>query len=254
MSFTVKMGFSIDVVRTAGQIVRGELVPVIPKKSRQQVADLPVSDQITEMVKIKIRENFEGHHFFGDERSHRVRNSHTWVTALKGTGEHQTFSLAYVDHGNPVVGVVYLPFQNKLITAEQGHGAFMDKQMIRVSGIKGLGKSSIINLTSWSGAQISLDDMHELEGKLVQAGARVRRSRHITATCIQVASGEISAAINPAQRPSEIAALAIIVREAGGIATNYWGHDLLCDDIVFGCVMSSNMELHRRLIRLCRKD
>ena len=64
-----------------------------------------------------------------------------------------------------------------------------------------------------------------------------------------VAIGELLALITRGDKPWDVAALDILVREAGGRVTDLKGNPLRCDRPIFGAVIS-NALVHDRLLEL----
>ncbi|MDR1032910.1 MAG: inositol monophosphatase, partial [Candidatus Nomurabacteria bacterium] len=87
--------------------------------------------EINQMVIDRVRATYPGHGVYGEEDSFGRDKNELWVCdPIDGTNMFArgvpvaVFSLAFVVDGEPVMGVVYDPFTDRLYTAVKGEGAF----------------------------------------------------------------------------------------------------------------------------------
>ena len=85
----------------------------------------------------------------------RLNKDRTWVVdPLDGTKEfiegvpHFVVSVALVENGNPIIGVLFNPVTKELFTASNGEGAFLDDNPIRCSTKNEVGDMVILNSRS----------------------------------------------------------------------------------------------------------
>ena len=85
----------------------------------------------------------------------RITKERVWVVdPLDGTKEfiegvpHFVVSIALVENGIPIVGVLYNPVTNELFTASKGNGAFLNDKPIHCSTKENIGDMVIINSRS----------------------------------------------------------------------------------------------------------
>ena len=168
----------------------------------------------------------------GLQRARAGKARLTWVIdPLDGTSNylrgipHWCVSIALVDNGEPVHGVVFDPLRNELFTASRGSGAQLNERRIRVADRKDL-SGTIIGTgfapreRARAGAQ--LECMREL---LVQA-EDVRRTGSAALDLAWVACGRLDGYFEAGVQPWDIAAGVLLVREAGGKVCDYRGANI----------------------------
>jgi histidinol phosphatase-like enzyme (inositol monophosphatase family) len=142
------------------------------------------------------------------------------------------------------VGVVCFPALRQTLWAARGGGAFLDGRRIRVSRVSDLNRAYI--------QHGDLEAFHK-RGALPRLAAIAARCAMIRSfgDCPAyrwVASGQAEAMIEASISPWDIAALKIIVEEAGGRMTDWRGRDThMLDQVI-----ASNGRLHRPLLNLLR--
>jgi myo-inositol-1(or 4)-monophosphatase len=162
-----------------------------------------------------------------------------------------TFSLALVDaQGVSVLGVVYDPFTDKLYEAVKGRGAYVNGVPIHVSD-KDSFEGAYIDEVLWFNAeeQITFDNPKDILNKL---GAKVTTMCSAVRTGCMVASGTFDAMLFGQGKPEDIAALSVIVTEAGGKVTDLFGNEQRYDTNIKGAVVS-NGHLHDELVSITSK-
>jgi myo-inositol-1(or 4)-monophosphatase len=184
-----------------------------------------------------------------EESSIKDGSPFTWVCdPLDGTMPFakgipiSTFSLALVDHdGNSVLGVIYDPFQDRLFEAVRDGGAFLNGAGISVSQEADLG-AAYIDEELWINEheEVKFDNPKDAFNK---AGAKVTTLCSVAIAGCLVARGEYEAVIFGQGKPEDIAALAVIVTEAGGKVTDLFGNPQRYDTNIRGAVVS-NGALH----------
>ena len=155
------------------------------------------------------------------------------------------FSFAFTRAGKPFVAVIYDPFTNKMYTAELGKGAFCNDERVSVGGNKKLDKGLIVGM-GWGYSQRDMS--------LVDLELR-RRSIVILELCTcaysgaMVASGHFDISAYPVWLPWDVAAVDLLVKEAGGVSTDLFGNEQLADRKVNGCLVA-NPWLHEEFAKL----
>lgn len=132
-----------------------------------------------------------------------------------------TFSLALVIDGQPVAGVVYDPFLKKLYWGETGEGSYCNGQKMAVSkaGIKGsyLGINNHFEKIIKNPAYFN---------KLVEMGAITTPLHGTVYKGTLVARGKFVGYIEPGTNAHDMAAVQVLVEEAGGKVTGVMGQKL----------------------------
>lgn len=139
-----------------------------------------------------------------------VRGMDTWTTLI-----------ALLDDGEVKLGVVSMPALKKRWWAVRGHGAFADGRQIQVSPIDQLSGAQLV----WSGIE-EWDAIGGFE-KIVELGRRCWRTRGVGDAWqyMLVAEGAAEIATDPEATLWDLAAVSIVVQEAGGRFTSLAGAD-----------------------------
>jgi myo-inositol-1(or 4)-monophosphatase len=201
-----------------------------------------------------LSEETPGYSIWGEEESSMIKGSKfTWVCdPIDGTMPFSkaipisSFSLALVDeNGDSVVGVVYDPFQDRLFEAVIGNGSFLNGEKIGVSDKAGL-DGSYIDEELWINheEEINFDNPKDIFNK---SGAKVTTQCSAVMMGCLVAKGAYEAMIFGQGKPEDIAALAVIVTEAGGKVTDLFGKPQRYDTNIRGAIVS-NGHIHSTIL------
>ncbi|MBM4194532.1 MAG: inositol monophosphatase [Gemmatimonadetes bacterium] len=131
-------------------------------------------------------------------------------------------SVGAVVGGEPVAGVVIDVALNEEFTATKGGGAFSNGQPIRVSAIEEPRRALIG--TGFPFTKLEAIDQYANELRAVMRGAAgIRRAGAAALDLAAVAAGRFEAFWETVLSPWDIAAGLVLVREAGGVVTDYSG-------------------------------
>ena len=214
-------------------------------------ADVEINTYLIERVK----ENYPSHAVIGEEETYR-KSKYSWVCdPLDGTKMYSlhipvsVFSLALVYSGEPIIGVVYDPFTDNLYSAIKGKGAYRNEVKISVNEIE-LDDSinSVADFEMWPSCTY---DMYKVVCELGRKSYFVNIGSIIRAS-VAVASGKFTFAIFPGKTCHDIAAVKIIVEEAGGKVTDLLGNEQRYDRNINGAVIS-NALVHNEIINTVKK-
>ncbi|XKM14200.1 inositol-1-monophosphatase [Orbaceae bacterium ac157xtp] len=136
---------------------------------------------------------------------------------------HFAVSIAVRVKGKTEVAVVYNPITNELFTAIRGQGAQLNGYRIRVNGaIKGVDGALLAMALPFKQKQYSECYFNVL--KLVfERCADVRRAGAASLDLSYIAAGRLDGYFEIGLKPWDIAAGELILREAGGIVTDFAG-------------------------------
>ena len=219
--------------------------PTIKKdKTIVTKADTDINRRIIEVLSKETPE----YSIWGEEESLVVKDAKfTWVCdPVDGTMPFAkglpiaSFSLALVDeNGTSVLGVVYDPFQDRLFEAVKGKGAYLNGVKISVSDKADL-DGAYINQELWINheEQVMFDDPKDIFNK---AGAKITTQCSSVIMGCFVANGAYEALIFGQGKPEDIAALAVIVTEAGGKVTDLFGQPQRYDTNIQGAIVSNGL-------------
>ncbi len=123
-------------------------------------------------------------------------------------------SVGLLVDGEPVVGAIYDPLRDMLFTGARGRGAFLNGKPIRVSETERL-EQALIGL-DWGHRN---ETREQILGWLSRLAVRCQTVRAIGSAALgmaYVAAGWLDLYFHLAVQPWDVAAAAVIVREAGG--------------------------------------
>ncbi len=216
-------------------------------------ADMTPVTQADVECEQKIREillnEFPDHGFYGEETGEsQVDAEFLWlVDPIDGTKafirQYPFFStqIALMHRGELILGVSNGAELDELAWGERGKGAWLNGQMLQVSDIDALeGASlSICNLTTVAGSHFckSLRDFVAIHVRF-----RVKGAVHPSHL---LAAGKIDAVVESDVNILDIAALSVIVTEAGGVFTDMNGE---APGLETRSVLAANPALHAELL------
>ena len=204
-------------------------------------ADVECEEAIREII----AERFPAHGFFGEETGRSGGDAeYLWlVDPIDGTKgfvrQYPFFStqIALMHAGEIVVGVSSGTMMDELAWAEKGRGAFLNGEPLSVSDIDDPDRAavSVGNLRSLAGSP-----GWSALGAIVERADRIRGYGDFYHYHL-LAAGKIEAVIESDVNILDIAALSIIVTEAGGVFTDLNGKEPGLDT---RAVLAANPSLH----------
>jgi histidinol-phosphatase len=246
MSKSPFMTAALEAAEAAGEVIRRlyrRNIEITIKADKSPVTEADVEAE--KAIRGLLEARFPGHGFFGEETgSHGMGADYVWlVDPIDGTKsfvrEYPMFStqIALLCEGELVLGVSSAPVYGELVWAERGKGAWLGKERLAVSDI-----ASIAGATLSSGNLKSLarSPAWSRYGSLVGAVNRVRGYGDFLHYHL-LASGKIDAVIESDVNILDIAALVVIVEEAGGRFTDLSGRSVGFDTTT---VLATNGPLH----------
>jgi myo-inositol-1(or 4)-monophosphatase len=198
---------------------------------------------------------YPDHGFFGEEKAATGVGAPARfiVDPLDGTTNylhgipHFAVSIALERGGALVAGVVFDPAKDEMFCGEAGRGAFAGGAPLRVSSEPDMQMAVI-------GTGIPHGNRPERHAKylgvlsrVMKESAGVRRFSAAALDLAYVAAGRLEAFFEAGLSPWDIAAGAVLVREAGGRATDHVGAD---DVLASGDVLATNGRIHARMLEL----
>ena len=191
----------------------------------------------------------EGGGVEGSDKSHR------WlIDPLDGTSNFLhgvpvfAISVALEREGRLVAGLVYNPATEEMFIAEKGKGAFLNDHRIRVAGRKRLADVVIgCGLPHIGRGDIALGRRET--GAMQDQVAGLRRFGAAALDLAWVAAGRLDGYWERHIKPWDMAAGLILVREAGGYASDCDGKDEM---MAKGEIIAGNETIHKDLLRVIK--
>ena len=226
---------------------RGNLT-VTTKADRTPVTQADV--ECEETIRDIILGQFPEHGFFGEEtgKTRQDADSVWLVDPIDGTKgfvrQYPFFStqIALSRGGELVLGVSSGTMFDELACAERGKGAWLNGERLAISRIAGIGDAAIStgNLKS-----IAASSGWSRLGDIIAQTDRIRGYGDFYHYHL-LAAGKIEAVVESDVNILDIAALSVIVEEAGGLFTDMNGNPI---DLQTRSVIAANPELHAALLQ-----
>lgn len=178
--------------------------------------------------------------------------SHTWhIDPLDGTTNFLhglplfAISVGLEREGEIVAGMIYNPATDDMFFAEKGQGAFLNNRRLRVSARRDLAEALIANGTPpLARSHLHGAFKHESASVMALTGG-LRAIGSAALNMGYVAAGRFDAYWERGVKTWDVAAGAIIVREAGGFVGDADGRDKFLDTDSICC---GNEHIHRLLL------
>lgn len=240
---------AVQAARKAGTVIqraihRADAVAVSEKSQYDFVTD---SDRQAEREIVReIRKAYPDHAVLGEEGGASGKSRYQWVIdPIDGTSNfvrgfpHCAVSIAMREDGVTRYGVVYDPIRDELFTASKGGGAYLNDRRIRVSPRPGLPGALIA-----SGFPFKQRSRLALQLRMVKAlldeAEDLRRTGSAALDLAYVACGRLDGYFEFALQPWDMAAGALMVREAGGVVIDFAGGE---DWYASGNVIAGNLKV-----------
>ena len=204
----------------------------------------------------KVKEQYPNHAVDGEEEKFGNSN-YVWVCdPVDGTAMYArhipvaVFSLALVIDGVPNVGVVYDPFTDSLYTAIKGKGSYMNNKRITVNNYTLEDIRTFCHCDMGSKSKYNICKVfEELRGK-----TKINDIGTIARAGCLVATGDYSLTIFTGTecKNCDIAAIKVIVEEAGGKVTDLFGNEQRYDQSINGAIISNGLE-HNKAVDIIKK-
>jgi myo-inositol-1(or 4)-monophosphatase len=229
------LNIAVRAARAAGDIIvrnmdRLDRLKIVTKQNNDFVSNV---DHMAEQAIISaIKTAYPDHGILAEESGIQAENSEfQWIIdPLDGTTNYLhgfpqfAVSIALKHKNRLEVGVIYDPLSQELFTATRGDGAKLNDKKIRVTGHKGL-NNALLGTGFPYYDQSYLDTYLETMKALMQKTAGIRRPGSAALDLAWLAAGRIDGFWEFNLKAWDIAAGALIVREAGGIVSDFDNQD-----------------------------
>ncbi|MCX7074805.1 MAG: inositol monophosphatase family protein [Methylococcales bacterium] len=250
------LNIAVRAARAAGDI----LIRSADKASHLEIENKGKNDFATEIDRMAEREiisiiksAYPEHSILAEESGEHAGNEYQWIIdPLDGTTNfihgfpQYAVSIALKHKGRLEVGVVYDPLRDELFTAKRGGGAMLNNRRIRVT-----------NLTTMRGALIGtgfpfkvpqhLDAYLGMFKAVTLDSAGIRRTGSAALDLAYLAAGRLDAFWEIELKEWDMAAGILLVKEAGGVATDFSFNDSYLES---GNVIAASPRMHQLMYQL----
>lgn len=210
------------------------------------IADRLAEEKIIEIIK----SSFPGHSFLGEESGEQKgENEYTWIIdPIDGTKNYSRniplfgTQIALMQNGEIILGLSNMPAMNEMICAEKGKGAYLNSEILKVSIINKLEEAFLAN-----GAICKFKE-NNLVDKFIALESKTRGHRGFGDCWMYhlLAQGKIDIATEARVDIWDIAAISLIITEAGGMITDLEGNKINKDTT---SILASNPFLHAQILK-----
>ncbi len=209
-----------------------------------------IDRKIETQIRQIILKKFPRHKIIGEEfNQDKVgKNDLVWVLdPIDGTTNFirgipiACISIALWNYKEPLVAVVYNPVLGKMFTAQKGRGAYVNGKKIQVSQEKEI-------LMAFGGLGWGRD-IQKAAAEFPKMVTRLNKIRTLGSTAWEIcliASGGFDFLVQYKTKVWDFAASALVLKEAGGKATEISGRPL---SLKSDSILASNKKLHSALLR-----
>jgi myo-inositol-1(or 4)-monophosphatase len=251
------VNIAIRAARRAGEIMirqmnRLEKLEVIEKEANEFVSG--VDQKAEEAIIEVIKDHYPDHAILAEESGASGDHEMQWIIdPLDGTTNYlhgfPVFAVSIaVAQGNELQhGVVYDPLRQEIFSASRGQGAQLDSHKIRVSKQRELRGSLIATGFPYRLAETKIDSYLKMLRAVMIETAGVRRPGSAALDLCYLAAGRVDGFWELGLRKWDMAAGALIVREAGGRISDFRGSDKYLDS---GNVIAGTPRVYSALSKL----
>lgn len=246
------VGVARDAASAAADVIRHHYARGVTAQTKADETPVTVADRDAEIaIKNVLRAAFPDHAFYGEEFGREGVGDFLWlIDPIDGTRAfvrgYPIFSsqIALMHRGELVLGVSCAPVFGETAWARKSGGAFLDGESIRTSSAREFDAGAAISIGNVK--TLTRDARWNVLGDLIRRSGRLRGYGDFLHYHL-LARGCIELVIESDVNILDIAALAVIVREAGGVFTALDGRELTLDTTG---VLAGTPALHAQALAL----
>lgn len=243
------------IARKAGKMLK-ENIGATPKISFKGAVDLVTDydNRAQRMIFDHLSSHFSEHDFLGEEDLSREKGGEfRWIIdPLDGTTNYAhafpvfCVSLALEWKEQVVLGMIYDPMREELFSAIKGEGAFLAERRIQVSSVNDLDKSLVATGFPYDLRQSPVNNIDHFNNFLLRVQA-IRRCGSAALDLCYVACGRFDGFWELKLNPWDVAAGALIVKEAGGYVSDFQNQEFS----IFGSeILATNGLIHKQMLEI----
>ena len=248
------LNIAIRAARAAGDVIIRQIdhvqdLPVVKKSRNDFVTEV---DKHAEMVIIEtLRKSYPDHAILAEESGSQGDSPYVWIIdPLDGTTNYlhgfpqYAVSIALQYQEELLQAVIYDPLRQELFTASRGEGAMLNNKRIRVSKQKYL-EGALLGTGFPFKEQERLDEYLGSFRTLFPMTAGIRRAGAAALDIAYVACGRLDGFWELGLKSWDMAAGALLVKEAGGMISDFDGKDTY---LTKGDIVAANPEIHEQML------
>ncbi|HKL54168.1 MAG TPA: inositol monophosphatase family protein [Wenzhouxiangellaceae bacterium] len=238
-----------EAARNASEIALSYFKRPLEIERKDDASPVTVADRECEMeIRRVIEAAFPDHAVFGEEYGQSGEHRCLWlIDPIDGTRsfirglEFWSVQIALMVDGELVLGVSAAPPFDETAWAVAGRGAWIDGEALKCAGTEAFEQ---MDLSLGNVRTLARSAGWNKVGKLVETAARTRGYGDFY-PYHRLAAGGLDAVVESDINILDIAALTVIVREAGGVVTELGGGDISLESTT---ILAATPALHGRLV------
>lgn len=254
MDYQKELEFAKSMAHDAGEVMEkyyriDQGVEIKSDSTPVTIADTEINNLLIERVKME----FPEYGVLGEEASWNEDRETLWVCdPIDGTPAFIyhvptfMFSLALVVNGEPVLGLAFNAMTGDTYRATKGAGAFLNDKTINTSTRKWNDEARL------AGSSDGAVDGMSSAAALREQGIKVVNSFGAVFKGCLIAEGSLDGRVFIHNGAHDIAAIKLLIEEAGGKVTSLDGNEQRYDRRINGAVMSNGL-IHDELLQLVRE-
>ncbi len=249
-----RLEVAIAAAKAAGEVALRYFRTALQVERKQDHSPVTIADREAEQRAVAVlREAFPEHGILGEEFGEQGGAGARWIidpidgtkSFIRGIPFFATL-IALEEDGEITTGAIYAPALDDLLYAQKGHGAFDERGRLHVSSVATLSRSMLV----FGGASALRGHGYwAAYERLVDRSDRQRAYGDYFGYTF-VARGQAEAMVDVDLKPWDLAALKILIEEAGGRFTDFTGRATPFG----GNAIASNGLVHEEIRRLVTSD
>ena len=250
------LNIAVRAARSAGEII----LRSADKASHLAVDSKGKNDFATEIDRLAekeiisiIKAAYPEHSILAEESGEHAGNDFVWVIdPLDGTTNfihgfpQYAVSIALKYKNRIEIGVVYDPLREELFTAKRGGGAMLNNRRLRVTGLTSM-KGALIGTGFPFKVPQHLDAYLNMFRAITIDSSGIRRAGSAALDLAYLAAGRLDAFWEIELKEWDMAAGILLVKEAGGVATDFSFND---NYLTSGNLIAGSPRMHQLMYQL----
>ena len=250
---------AIEAARAAARILRENFGKIdagdIREKSQNDYLTF-VDEASEKKIIAMIRQAYPAHAILAEESGHSIqKDEYEWIIdPLDGTKNYISgipvfaISIGLRVQGQMQIGVVHDPIKGDTFHAIRHQGAYHNGRKIKVSQRSDLSGCLIATGFPFKRKEILSDYLDSFRDIFLKCSG-IRRMGAAALDLSYLAAGRFDAFWEVGLSPWDMAAGSILIEEAGGYLSDFWGKNKYMDN---GYILSSNGRIHDDLLQITK--
>jgi len=225
----------IQALKQSGKLVMKEFGKIQPFQQKEYNASIVTEVDLASenLIVSTITAKFPDHNIIAEETGFKDHKSdYTWVIdPIDGTSNFAVglpwfgILICLMKNNEPLLGGAFLPYYNKLFLAEKNNGAYCNDVRIHCSSETKAANVLVSYSLDYSNNEEKLDREMKFMREIVKHSRNLRATNSAADLCY-TAEGRLGACMNQTCKIWDIAALALISKEAGAEVTDFYGQPI----------------------------